>query len=389
MKVPLFDLTRQYKALREEIMEGMEQVLASGRVILGPHGEALEQSIARSVGACYGIGVANGSDALLIAVAALGIVPGDYVITTPYTFFATASCITRNGGIPFFVDIDPVTFNLDLDQVEQALRDHPLRERIKGIIPVHLFGRVMDLDRLERLRKTHKIWIIEDCAQSIGAIYSGKEGSSLPAGSMGDLSTFSFFPTKNLGGYGDGGMIVSSNSELEQFCRSYRAHGSSIRYIHERIGINSRLDELQAVALKIKWNHLPDYTLRRRSIAQRYTRAFAKSGMPIHTPIVPQDMSHVFHQYVIRLVDADRKDRDSLRAFLSKNGVGTSVYYPMGLHQQRCFQHLPLPITDLPHTEQACDQTIALPIFPELTDEEVDYVVEQVRLGLKTSPSQR
>ncbi len=387
MKVPLFDLTRQYRELREEILEGIDQVLSSGRVILGPQGEALEQSIARWAGVRYGIGVANGSDALLIAVAALGLTAGDYVITTPYTFFATASCITRNGGIPFFVDIDPSTFNLDLDQVEQALRNHPLRDRIKGIIPVHLFGQVMDLERLDCLRKTYKIWMVEDCAQSIGAVHSGKNGVSSPAGSVGDLSTFSFFPTKNLGGYGDGGMIVTPHSELEQFCRIYRAHGSSVRYVHERIGINSRLDELQAVVLKIKGNHLPDYINRRRTIAQRYNRAFADTEMPIQTPISSQDMSHVFHQYVIRLVDAERKDRDSLRAFLIKNGVGTSVYYPMGLHQQKCFQHLPLPNGDLPHTQKACDQTIALPIFPEMTDEEVDYVVEQVRLGLNMSLS--
>jgi len=427
MHIPLFDLTRQYSNLREEILGKIDEALLGGRVILGEAVKELEQSIADLIGVKHAIGVANGSDALLIAVAALGIGPGDYVITTPYTFFATVSSITRNGATPIFADIDPETYNLDLDKVEELLQTHPERERIKAIIPVHLFGQSMELGRLENIREIYGVKIIEDCAQSIGASWSYPDGSTVMTGSIGDLSTFSFFPTKNLGAYGDGGMITTDDDELAAFCRSYRVHGSPVKYVHDMIGINSRLDELQAIVLNTKLKHLQEYERRRIEIAAKYAEHFEKTGLSsgasgigedqfpsnntqqitkncsshntqpttlndvvIHYPSVPYSLngepraannycfSHVFHQYVVRFEGFSREQRDSLRDYLTEQGIGTSIYYPMGLHQQKCFAYLGVPTGALPETERACEETLALPIFPEMTDEEIKYVVEKI-----------
>ena len=399
MKIPLFDLTRQYNQLREEVLQKIDEALSSGRVILGEAVRELEKNIAELVEVKHAIGVANGSDALLIAVAALGIGPGDYVITTPYTFFATVSCITRNGVTPLFADIDPVTYNIDLDKVEEILRTHPERERIKAFIPVHLFGQAIDLERLEEIKVKYGIKIIEDCAQSIGANWKYSDGTVKMTGSIGDISTFSFFPTKNLGAYGDAGMIVTDDDELATFCRSYRVHGSPVKYIHDMIGINSRLDELQAIVLNIKLRHLEEYQKRRREIAEKYAEHFERAGLGsgvsglvseekdvkkpgqtlypiphIHDCYYP----HVFHQYVVRFEGFSRGERDRLRDHLASRGIGTSIYYPMGLHQQKCFEYLGVPTGSLPETEKACEETLALPIFPEMTDEEIEYVVEKI-----------
>ncbi|HRV02533.1 MAG TPA: DegT/DnrJ/EryC1/StrS family aminotransferase [Mesotoga sp.] len=411
MHIPLFDLTRQYNQLREEILQKIDEALLNGRVILGEAVKELEKSVAELIGVKHGIGVANGSDALLIAVAALGIGRGDYVITTPYTFFATVSCITRNGATPLFADIDPVTYNINLDEVEEILRTHPKREKIRAIIPVHLFGRAIDLERLEKIREKYGVRIIEDCAQSIGAGWTYKDGTVKITGSIGELSTLSFFPTKNLGAYGDAGMIVTDDDELAAFCRSYRVHGSPVKYIHDMIGINSRLDELQAIVLNIKLRHLEEYQKRRREIAAKYQAEMLVNGLNvagcglsvagkdqslsnnaqhtthndvlIHCPSVSNEegdhsFSHVFHQYVVRFEGFSREERDRLRDHLASNGIGTSIYYPMGLHQQKCFEYLGIPAGSLPETEKACEETLALPIFPEMTDEEIEYVVEKI-----------
>ncbi|HOO34415.1 MAG TPA: DegT/DnrJ/EryC1/StrS family aminotransferase, partial [Thermotogota bacterium] len=256
MKVPLFDMTRQYESFKDEMLSAMDRVITSGRVILGPEVSELEKSIADYVGSDYGIGVANGSDALYIALDALGIKEGDYVITTPYSFFATVSCITRLGAVPIFADIDPVTFNVNLDQTEEILQNHPERDNIKAFIPVHIFGQTVDLERLAKLRKKYNIKILEDCAQSIGSCWINSDGSVNKSASVGDAATFSFFPTKNLGAYGDGGMIVTSNDVVAENCRILRKHGSKKKYYHEVVGINSRLDELQAAILNVKFKRL-------------------------------------------------------------------------------------------------------------------------------------
>jgi len=424
MKVPLFDITRQYEKIRHEILETIDSVISSGRVILGENVRKLEEEIAEFVGVKYGIGVANGSDALYIALKALGVGKGDYVITTPYTFFATASCITRNGATPIFVDIDPETYNINLDHVENVLKTHPQRERIKALIPVHLFGQTVDLERLGVIREKYGIKILEDCAQSIGSTWRYTYGTVKKSGSIGDAAIFSFFPTKNLGAYGDGGMIVTNNDEIAEFCRSFRVHGSKIKYVHEVVGINSRLDEIQAAILRVKFKYLDEYIEKRRKIAEKYEELLKKrcglyvvgcteeqnnkihkatpvntinnqdtdthneqpttyNGFSIVCPNVPSDFSHVFHQYVVRFEGISREKRNALRDYLLKQGIGTSIYYPMGLHQQRCFAYLNTPEGSLPETEKACEETLALPIFPELKIEEVGYIVESISRGLK------
>ena len=422
MKVPLFDITRQYEKIRHEILDTIDSVISSGRVILGENVRKLEKEIAEFVGVKYGIGVANGSDALYIALKALGVGEGDYVITTPYTFFATASCITRNGATPIFVDIDPETYNINLDHVENVLKTHPQRERIKALIPVHLFGQTVDLERLGVIREKYGIKILEDCAQSIGSIWRYSNGTVKKSGSIGDAAIFSFFPTKNLGAYGDGGMIVTNNDEIAEFCRSFRVHGSKIKYVHEVVGINSRLDEIQAAILRVKFKYLDEYIEKRRKIAETYAKLFEEllvdeknqknenprvrdnknncgnnnelkekiskfsvlgSHYSIMAPVVPSDFSHVFHQYVVRFEGISREKRNALRDYLLKQGIGTSIYYPMGLHQQRCFAYLNTPEGSLPETEKACEETLALPMFPELKIEEVGYIVESISRGLK------
>jgi dTDP-4-amino-4,6-dideoxygalactose transaminase len=367
MRVPLFDMTRQYESLKDEMLSAMDGVIASGRVILGPEVSKLEKGIAEYVGADYGIGVANGSDALFIALDALGIKEGNYVITTPYSFFATVSCITRLGAIPIFSDIDPITFNVDLNEVENILTNHPKKEKIKAFIPVHIFGQTVDLERIAALREKFGIKILEDCAQSIGSRWINADGSVVRSASVGDAATFSFFPTKNLGGYGDGGMIVTSDEVIAENCRVLRKHGSKQKYYHEVIGINSRLDELQAAILNVKFKRLNDYIEKRKAIAAKYAELFKEKGLEtiIDYPEPKGDGTHVYHQYVIRLK--------------SEKEIGTSVYYPKPLHLQPCFEYLGYKEGDLPVAERACFETLALPVFPEMRDEEIVYVVESIK----------
>ncbi|AEX85856.1 Pleiotropic regulatory protein [Marinitoga sp. 1135] len=373
MKIPLFDMTRQYEKIREEVLETLDNIFKTGKVILGPHVKALEEELAEYAGTKYAIGVANGSDALFLSVRALNIGEGDYVITTPYTFFATASCITRNGAKPIFVDVEEKYYNMDLNKVEEILKNHPEREKIKAIIPVHLFGKTIDLERLQYFKEKYGVYIIEDGAQSIGSMWKGKKGFS-----VGDLSITSFFPTKNLGGYGDGGMVFTNNEELATRVRKLRVHGAAKKYYHDEVGFNSRLDEVQAAILRIKLKHLDEYIENRIKIAKKYDELFKayKLEKYVEYPGVFEDKSHVYHQYVITL---KKGNRDELREYLTEKGIGTSIYYPKGLHEQKCFEYLGYKKGDFPITEKATETTLALPIFPELTENEVEYIVESIK----------
>ncbi|MEN3008455.1 DegT/DnrJ/EryC1/StrS family aminotransferase [Pseudothermotoga sp.] len=376
MRVPLFDMTRQYESLRDEILTAVDSVFKSGRLIMGENVEKFEEEIANYLGVKHAIGVANGSDALYIAVKSLGITHGDYVITTPFTFFATVSCITRNNATPIFVDIDEDTFNVDLDQIEHVLRTHPYREKIKAIIPVHLFGRTVDLERLEYIKHTYRVKIIEDCAQSVGSTWHFSNGEIKKSGSVGDVSILSFFPTKNLGAHGDGGMILTSDDRIADFCRIFRVHGARVKYFHEVEGINSRLDEVQAAILRVKLKKLDEYHRRRREIARLYNELFEKFGLTQHIvcPPLGRSLDCIFHQYVVRV---KKGHRDNLKLYLESKGVETAIYYPLGMHRQKCFSYL--PSVELEKTDRACKEVLALPMFPELREEEIEYVVGCVR----------
>jgi len=375
-------MTSQYESFKQEMLQAIDRVISSGRVILGPEVSEFEKNIADCIGAKHGIGVANGSDALFIALDALGIKKGDYVITTPYTFFATVSCITRLRAIPIFADIDPITFNIDLDKVEDILENHPERDKIKAFIPVHIFGQTIDLERITAIREKYTIKILEDCAQSIGSTWINSDGSVIKSASVGDAATFSFFPTKNLGAYGDGGMIVTSNEQTAQKCKALRNHGSKKKYHHEIVGINSRLDELQAAILNVKLKKLTDFIEKRKTIALKYAQLFKEKNLDkyIDFPAPKDNGTHVYHQYVIRL---KKGNRDELREFLTKKEIGTSIYYPKPLHLQPCFEYLGYKEGDLPVAERACFETLALPVFPEMRDGEVEAVVESMKVFFK------
>ncbi len=378
MRVPLFDLTRQYASLKTEILSTLDRVFSSGQLILSEEVVAFEKEIAVLLGTKEAIGVANGSDALYIALKALNIGEGDYVITTPYTFFATVSAIVRNGARPLFADIDPITMNVDLDQVENLLRTHPERHRVKAFIPVHLFGQTCDLDRLASIKSTFGIRVVEDIAQSIGSTWTDRAGRIQYSGTVGDLGTLSFFPTKNLGAFGDAGMIVSSGPELAEFCRSFRVHGSRERYYHDVVGVNSRLDEVQAAILRIKTRRLDEWTEKRIANAALYNRLLSSKEALSERLVLPQvytDRRHIFHQYVVLLKG---NERDALKAFLEQNGIGTSIYYPLPLHLQKCFADLGGLPGDFPVSERTALRSLALPMFPELTEEEIGYVVDRV-----------
>ena len=371
--VPLFDLTRQYQKIRKEVLEAIDQVILDGRVILGPSVEKFEKELAEYLAVKHAIGVANGSDALVISLHAIGIEKGEKVVTTPYTFFATASCIVRNGGVPVFVDVEPDTYNIDLNQVEQVLK----REKIKVVIPVHLFGRTVDFEKLDFLKQKFDVKILEDAAQSIGS--EGKIGNIVKkTGTFGDIGIFSFFPTKNLGAYGDAGAIVTNDDQLAERARMLRQHGSKKKYYHEMVGYNSRLDSIHAAILSIKLKYLEEWTQRRIEIAKTYQRLFEEKKLPIKYPKVEEKgyRSHVYHQYVVEF--EDEKTRDRVREHLTKNEIGTALYYPLPLHLQKCFAEYGYKQGDFPVAEKLSKTTLALPIFPELTDEEIEFVVEKI-----------
>jgi dTDP-4-amino-4,6-dideoxygalactose transaminase len=364
--VPFFDLKAQFATIRAEISAAVLKVLENQQFILGPQVEGIESAMRQYVGAKFAIGCASGSDALLLSLLALGVDAGDEVITTPFTFVATAGAIARVKARPVFVDIDEATFNLDPRQLEAAITS-----RTRAILPVHLFGLPADMTAIMRIARDRKLPVIEDAAQAIGAWHGGKA-----VGNIGTMACFSFFPSKNLGGAGDGGMVTTNSPELAERLRLLRVHGSRRRYEHELLGINSRLDALQAAILRVKLRHLDRWTLARQHHAQRYRDAFASvaslQGL-IQAPLEPAGFVHVYNQFVIRA-----QKRDALHDHLRQAGVGTEIYYPSPLHLQPAFAYLAYSKGDLPRAEAACEQVLALPIFPEMSEGQQQTVIDEI-----------
>ncbi len=381
MQVPLLDLKGQYAPLRAKIEAAIKEVCDEQRFVLGPRVAELEASVAEYCQTKHGLGLSSGTDALLLALMALDIGPGDEVITTPFTFFATAGVVARLGARPFFCDIDSATFNLAPEAVRAAiaercaLRGDRLVNRatggtIRALLPVHLYGQMADLDGFATIARTYRLAVVEDAAQAIGAaLADGRR-----AGSIGDVGCLSFFPTKNLGAFGDAGMCVTNDSALHERMRILRVHGGEPKYYHSLIGGNFRLDELQAAVLAIKLEHLDAWTNARQVNADHYDELLraADLGKAVQPP-VRRPGRHIFNQYVIR---AQR--RDELRAHLAANGVGTEIYYPLPLHAQRCFAYLEHDPADFPNSQRAAAEVLALPIYPELTPEQREYVVRQI-----------
>lgn len=365
MNVPLLDLKAQYDSIREEVDRTVMEVVRGQRFIMGPYVEALEEQVAAYSGARWGIGVSSGSDALLVSLMAAGVTQGDFVITTPYTFFATAGAIARLGATPVFADIDPATYNMDPDRLEDAAAGFP-EGRLKAIIPVHLFGQCCDMEAVARTAGRYGAAVIEDAAQAIGA----RDALGRPAGSASGACCLSFFPSKNLGCFGDGGMVVTSDMGMREKVAMLRSHGSRPKYYHRYIGGNFRLDALQAAVLLVKLKHLDGWSGRRRENAARYDALFSGSGLPVALPHTAPGNTHVYNQYVIRV-----KERDALLSHLKANGVGAEVYYPLPLHLQECFGYLGYREGDFPESEAAARETLALPVYPELTGEMAEYVV--------------
>lgn len=363
MNVPLLDLKAQYASIKPEINAAIAEVLESQRFILGPKVEECEKAIAAYSNCSWGIGVSSGSDALIVCLMAENIGPGDEVITTPYSFFATAGAIARVGATPVFVDIDPVTYNIDVSQIASKVTG-----KTRALIPVHLYGQMADMDAVMNVAQENQFIVIEDAAQAIGAEYKGRR-----AGSIGDYGCFSFFPSKNLGGVGDGGMVVTNDSQRATKLRILRGHGAEPKYYHKMIGGNFRLDALQAAVVSAKLRHLDAWTASRQHNAKRYDELFRESGVPVELPGIRTER-HIFNQYVIRC-----SSRNALQNHLKKMAVGTEVYYPVPLHLQECFAYLGYKTGMFPESERAAQETLALPIQPELTDEQARYVVDCVR----------
>jgi dTDP-4-amino-4,6-dideoxygalactose transaminase len=366
MHVPIIDLKAQYVQIKGEVLQALREVCEDQRFILGPNVQKLEQEIASYLGIAHAVGVASGSDALLLALMAIGVGPGDEVVTTPYTFFATAGAVSRLGAKPVFADIEPDSFNIQPGQIEAKLT-----KRAKAIIPVHLFGQCCEMAAILKLARLKKVKVIEDAAQAIGAVYDGQK-----AGTMGDFGCFSFFPTKNLSGYGDGGMIITPDGEVARRLRLLRVHGSEERYYHVEIGCNSRLDEFQAAVLRIKLNYLEQWNSSRRERGQHYDHLFKETGLLsyLKLPKTAQGNLHVYHQYVIRT-----QQRDKLRSYLKEKAVDTEIYYPVPLHLQTCYKGLGYKEGDFPQAERLAREALALPIYPELTDDQQSYVVDQIK----------
>ncbi len=378
MNVPLLDLKAQYATLRDEIRPAIDEVCDTQYFILGPKVAAFEAETAAYCGAKAAVGVSSGSDALIISLMALGIGPGDAVITTPYTFFATVGAIDRVGATPVFVDIDPVTFNIDPAAIEHLLANWP--DRFAGltpraIMPVHLYGQCADMDPIMALATTHDLAVIEDGAQAIGAEYPSADGVRA-AGSMGTTGCFSFFPSKNLGGFGDGGLVTTQDEALAEKLQQLRNHGMNPRYYHKMVGGNFRLDAIQAVVLSVKLKHLDDWHAGRRKNAAYYSKAF--EGSAVQTPaMVYADSAvaqpHIFNQFIIRV-----PNRDAVKAHLTEQQIGNDIYYPLCLHMQECFAGLGYSEGDFPQAEAAAKEVLALPVYPELTEEMQAFVVTSV-----------
>jgi dTDP-4-amino-4,6-dideoxygalactose transaminase len=369
--VPILDLEAQYRPIRDEVLAAVIRVCDSQRFIQGPEVEALERELAGALGVAEAIGVSSGTDALLVAMMALGVRAGDEVITSTYSFFATAGCIARLGAVPRLVDIDPETYNL----VPAAVRS-ALSPRTRAIVPVHLYGLCADMDPLLTIAGEAGVPIIEDACQAIGATYKGRQ-----AGSMGTVGCFSFFPSKNLGAFGDGGLVTTEDAGLARDIRRLRNHGSETKYYHRQVGGNFRLDALQAAVLRVKLPHLASWTAMRRENAARYRRLFCDvlPDAPIVLPVEPDGRFHIYNQFVVRV-----PRRDRVRAFLTDHGVGTEVYYPVPFHLQECFASLGHRRGDFPAAESAADSTLALPVYGELTAAQQEIVVQTLADALGT-----
>lgn len=381
--VPLLDLQRQYDQVRAEVLAALGRVCASQYYILGPEVEALERELADFCGAHDAVGCASGTDALWLALASAGVQPGDQVLTTPFSFFASASAIVRAGARPVFADIDPRTFNLDPAKVASFLRDGQ-RDKLRVLLPVHLYGQIAEMNALKCLADEFHLNLIEDAAQAIGARWGNKLDKGRRAGSMGISAAFSFYPTKNLSAYGDAGAVTTNDPEMAAHLRRLRNHGSPQRYIHEEFGWNSRLDAMQAAILRVKLKYVEGWNEGRRRHAARYDELFASAGLtstgaqaedsaPIQLPQTSAQAHHVFHQYVVRAYR-----RDELREFLTARKIGTEIYYPIPLHLQPCFVYLGYREGDFPEAERAAKEVLALPMFPELTEEEQRWVVKSI-----------
>jgi dTDP-4-amino-4,6-dideoxygalactose transaminase len=380
-KVPLLDLKAQYAQIRADVMPIIDEVCASQRFILGEHVLALEAELAAYCASAAGVGVSSGTDALLLALMALGVGAGDEIITSPFTFFATAGTIARLGARPVFCDIDPLSFNLSPQSVAAFIDQHCRVQgnqllnratggRVKGLMPVHLYGQSADMDPLMALAKQYNLKVIEDAAQAIGTEYQG-----VRVGSIGDIGCFSFFPSKNLGAFGDAGLCTTNDAELAESMRVLRVHGGKPKYFHAVIGGNFRIDELQAAVLRVKLKYLDGWTAARQRNAAYYTAAFAAANgaKDLITPQAVVKGRHIFNQYVVRV-----QNRDALKDHLTAQGIGTEIYYPVPLHLQKCFSFLKHAPGDFPQSERAAAETLALPIYPELTQTQLEHVVASV-----------
>jgi len=366
MKVPLVDLKAQYCAIRGEIDQAIHRVIERSDFILGVDVKSLEEELASYTGCNFGVGVASGTDALLLALLACGIRPGDEVITTPFTFIATAEAITQCGALPVFVDIDPRTYNIDCTKIEAEIT-----EKTRAILPVHLYGQPTDMDPLLDLAKKYNLKVIEDCAQSLGAEYKGQK-----AGSLGDAGCLSFFPSKILGAYGDGGMVVTNNQEIAEKVDMLRRHGCRDKYYHVVPGYNSRLDTMQAAVLRVKLDHLNEWNTWRREKAQLYSRLLR--GIPgIEPPCEPLYSYHIFNYYTVRL-QSTSVNRCWFQQCLKTKEIATAVYYPVSLHLQEAYKGLGYKLGDFPHSESIQEEVLSLPIYPELEETQIDYVIDVI-----------
>ena len=361
MNIPMVDLIEQYKSIREEIDRAVINVVESGRFIMGPNVEAFESEMAEYCGARFGIACNSGTDALQISLMAAGIGPGDEVITTPFTFVATAEVIALLGARPVYVDIEQDSYLIDVDKIEQSITD-----KTKAIIPVHIFGQCADMDRINEIAAKHDLVVIEDACQAVGALYKGKKACSL--GKMGCLS---FFPSKNLGGYGDGGMILTSDESLKKRLCMLRDHGSDRRYHHSVVGVNSRLDAIQAAVLRVKLKYIDKWNKARQEKGALYSKLLKDAD--VVTPVIKEGNTHVFHQYSIRV-----KNRDALQVHLKEAGIATAIHYPVPLHLQPAFHSDEFPQGSLPVSESVSKEILSLPMYPELKEEAVNYITERI-----------
>lgn len=366
MKIPLLDLRGQYQQIKDEIQAAVNNVLESGQYILGEQVEKLEDEITNYCGVDYAVGVASGTDALLLSLKALGIKSGDEVILPTFTFFATAAVVSRLGATPVFVDIDPISYNIAPEKIKEKITD-----QTRAIIPVHLFGQPAEMDKIMKIAEDYNLKVVEDACQAIGAKYQGTQ-----VGNFGNTAALSFFPSKNLGAYGDGGMILTNEKSLAERIKRLRLHGAERKYYHQEIGYNSRLDTIQAAILRVKLKYLAEWTYNRQRVAVAYNSKFKENKLDemVLLPVKKiKDSTHVYHHYVIRT-----GNRDRLKLFSEKNGVAVAVYYPLPLHLQECYQELAYQQGALPVAEKVCKQVLALPIDPGLSDEEINYIVKLI-----------